>query len=227
MSVRTRLLALACLLVFCACESTTLAPASMGMQEMPSTAVRRQAPQFSATDVLGKTRTLINLRGRPVALFFFCGCPWCTAVAREWGQLQRAGVLKEVVAPKETAVPTAKTSPTSTTPATLVVYTLDSALTRSTAATDGLDMDQTTLLPDPDLRISNLYRAEPCPRVFVLDHKGLLNYTNNSADDAPHKAAAQIIVLRALDALRRASVPIKPASSIRSKPAAWMKPKKE
>jgi hypothetical protein len=126
-----------------------------------------------------------------VALFFFCGCSWCRDVAKEWAILQRAGTLVE----KEKK---------NGRPATLVVYSgLDAAAARRLAAAAGLDRSQTTLLPDPEESVTEpIYHAEPCPRVFVLDERGSLRYTNNGEDDAPRKAPAAAIVARALDALR-------------------------
>lgn len=159
--------------------------------------VGQPAPDLRALDLDGKTRSLAEFRGRPVALFFFCGCPACTEVGREWGQMQRGGALSTL-----SAALSAKTAK-QTAPATLVVYTLNNQLTREMSEHDGLDLSKTVLLVDPNLQASDIFHAHPCPRVFVLDSKGVLRYTNISADDAPPKGPAFLIVSRALDALRR------------------------
>lgn len=175
------------------------APLLAAGPDAPAPSVGRPAPNFSAPDLTGKQRALTEFQGGPVALFFFCGCPWCTEVAREWGQLQRSGAL---LAPasvgKPTAAPGAPSEPT-----TLVVYTLDEKLTRETSASDGLDLPRTVLFSDESLRLSDRFGAHPCPRVFVLDGAGVLRYTNTGPDDAPRKAPALVIVSRALDALRK------------------------
>ncbi|HTE17209.1 MAG TPA: hypothetical protein VK689_02380, partial [Armatimonadota bacterium] len=53
-------------------------------------AVLRAIPSLTGPDVDGVTRSLTDYRGRPVALFFYCGCQACHDSARIWGRLQRA-----------------------------------------------------------------------------------------------------------------------------------------
>lgn len=158
-------------------------------------AVGKPAPPFALADVNEKQRSLSEFRGRRVALFFFCGCSWCEDVAREWAALQRGGALAE----KEKG----KGAPA---PATLIVYSeLDAPVARELSSLYGLDPAQSVSLPDPAMAATKVYRADPCPRVFVLDGKGVLRYTNDRADDAPRKAPALVITSRALEALRAAA----------------------
>jgi AhpC/TSA family len=158
--------------------------------ERPAPAVGRAALPFTLTDTEGKKRSLAEFHGRRVALFFFCGCSWCTEVARGWGPLQRGGALGEKgVKP----------------PITVIVYEGDAEAVRALAASAGLDPAQTILLPDPERTVARTYQAEPCPRVFVLDGKGVLRYTNNGTDDAPRKVPAIVIVSKTVDALRAAT----------------------
>ena len=139
------------------------------------------APTFALRDAQGKPFSLAATQGRPVALFFFCGCPWCADAARAWGQAQRKGSARA-----------------------LVVFAGTGAEARAFAARSGLDGAQTTLLPDPESKLTEgVYKLNSCPRVFALNREGLIRYTNNHADDRPRQAPAKIIVLRALEALGR------------------------
>ncbi len=141
------------------------------------------APPFTLPDAQGKPFSLAALRSRPVALFFFCGCPWCADVARAWGQAQRGARL-----------------PAST--RTLVVFAGTGAAAQAFAARSGLDLKQTTLLPDPDSHLTEgIYKLNSCPRAFVLDREGVIAYTNDHADDLPRQAPAKTIVLHTLQAV--------------------------
>ena len=132
----------------------------------------RPAPAFTLADAQGKSFSLAATRGRPAALFFFCGCPWCADVARAWGQAQ----------PKETA-------------RTIIVFAGTGAEAKAFAARNGLDPKQTTLLPDPDSKLTEgVYKLNSCPRAFALDPAGLIRYTNDHADDQPRLAPAKTIV---------------------------------
>lgn len=160
-------------------------------------------PGFTLRDTMGKQQTLNEFQGRPVALFFFCGCPWCRNCAQTWGQFQRGGSLlpgtsSGISLPKSTQ-----------TPITLVVFSGDAFAARNFAAETGLDTTLTVVLPDPAERVmQGQYQAEPCPRVFILDRRGILRYTNDHKDDAPRQASEVVITSRALDALRTTS-PVK------------------
>lgn len=154
-------------------------------------------PDFALTDTHGKTRRLADFRGRPVALFFFCGCPWCQASAETWGRFQRGGALPSPVGASLVA--------SATQPVTVVVFSGDAVAAQAFATQTGLDPAQTVLLPDPDLRVTTAFQADPCPRVFVLDAQGKPVYTNNHKDDTARQASALAIDSRALDALRTAA----------------------
>jgi hypothetical protein len=158
--------------------------------DKPAPAVGRVAPAFTRADVEEKKRALVEFRGRRVALFFFCGCSRCAEVAKEWGPLQRGGVLEEKVGKA---------------PITVVVYEGGAEPLRALAASAGLAPAQTALLPDPERTVARTYHAEPCPRVFVLDSKGIIRYTNSGKDDAARKGPAIAIVSNTVDALRAAT----------------------
>lgn len=148
-------------------------------------AASQSAPAFTLSDAQGKPFSLAATRGRPTALFFFCGCPWCADVGHAWGQAQRGVRL-----------------PAST--RTLVVFAGTGAAAKAFAARNGLDLKQTTLLPDPDSKLTEgVYKLNSCPRAFALDPAGLVRYTNDHVDDQPRQAPAKTIVLRTSRALER------------------------
>ena len=134
--------------------------------------------------------TLRSTLGHPVVLFFFCGCNECHHVASSWADLTRSGVLRS--APF--------TAARSATPVIAVVYSGDVTDLEAFSAQTGLT--GVVLIPDPEMKLTNLYRVGPCPRVFVLDQKGVLRYTNSGTDDAPQGGHEDLIVARALTALR-------------------------
>jgi len=183
--------------------------AAAGGEPAP-TMVGRAAPAFTLPDLENKNRSLFEFRGRRVALFFFCGCQWCAEVGKEWSPLQRAGALADKAAVAA-----------SDAPMTVIVYSeigRDSA--KSMAEWLAFDPAQTLVLLDEQMMVSAAqYKAEPCPRVFVVDEKGVLRYTNDHADDAPRKAPAIAIVSRALAALRPAAPKKAPAKTARAQQA--------
>jgi len=139
------------------------------------------APAFRLTDTQGRPFSLAATRSHATALFFFCGCPWCADVARVWGQTQRKG-----------AIPT------------VIVFAGSGAEAHAFAARNGLDLKHTTLLPDPDSKLTEgVYKLNSCPRAFALDPAGLIQYTNDHVDDQPRVAPAKTIVLRTFQALEK------------------------
>jgi peroxiredoxin len=162
----------------------------LGLQHVPR--VGERAPAFKLADASGRHRSLAEFRGRPVALFVFCGCSWCAAVAREWATAQRSASLSGPAA-----------SSGAERPVTVVVGSgMEAKGCRALAARAGLDLAQTILLPDPDHSVAEAYHADPCPRVFVIGADGTIRYVNRGQADAPRKAPAPAIVAHALAALR-------------------------
>jgi hypothetical protein len=161
-------------------------------------AINTPFPAFTLPDTEGKTHALAELKGRPVALFFFCGCERCQRCALTWAQLQQGGALAALpAAPANVAAATSA----SDAPNTVIIFMGDAEATRAFAATAGLDSKQTLLLPDPKLTLTQRVHALPCPRTFALDGKGIVRYVNAHKDDDPLKASAATIVTRTLEAL--------------------------
>ena len=156
-------------------------PAAKPVEAPPVAAPQagQSAPAFVLPDAQGKPFSLSATRGHAAVLFFFCGCPWCADVARAWGQAQHRGAVR-----------------------TVVVFAGTGAEAQAFAARSGLDTRQTTLLPDPDSKLTEgVYKLNSCPRVFALDPAGLIRYTNDHADDQPRKASAKTIMGYTLKAL--------------------------
>ena len=174
----------------------------VGAQQTSSSflTVGKVAPDFTLSDVYtGKKRTLSQFAQskRPVVLFFFCGCSACHVVASEWAKYQRANALPSNAA-------------------TVIVYsTTDKTEVLERVKSTGLERKRTAVLCDTeDLAItSQLYNAQPCPRVLVLDTQGRLCYTNlgtndnwqnsESASELEHQAI--LLTTRALASLESAS----------------------
>lgn len=189
----------ACLWLAGMCLLLTVSPKVAADTALPENTV---APAFTLKDVEGTSHTLTEYRGCSLVVLFACGCQWCHAFGTEWAQMQRSGVLLDAVGPNEPGAPAPSKSPL-----TLVVYMGEAAAARAFAASAGLDLKQTVLLPDADYKVTRQYHALPCPRLYVLDHNGLLRYVNHHADDAPQQAAASLLVAKTIDGLRRTTLP--------------------
>ena len=173
-------------------------PAASSSSILP--AVGHAAPQFALAGSDSKQHSLSEFRGRTVVLYFFCGCVWCQQCAQAWGQIQRSGAL----APQASSSHAMNQAPV-----TLVVYAGDSQSARDFARQQGLDPSQTVLLPDIEMEVTdNLYHAEPCPRVVVIDPKGIVRYVNDHKNDTPRVAPAMAIVSRVMDSVRACQKPV-------------------
>ncbi len=151
----------------------------------------RPAPAFSLKDTEGETFSLTDHKGRPLVLFFFCGCKWCIESAKKWSEIQSSGVLK-AMGLRSVNVPA---------PLTVVVFQGTAEEARAFASTTNLDTSQTRLLPDKQMKVTLPYHALPCPRAFVLNKDHKIAYTNSHADDAPQKATTATLIGRVLSAL--------------------------
>ncbi|HVF09202.1 MAG TPA: redoxin domain-containing protein [Abditibacteriaceae bacterium] len=178
----------------------------------------RPAPAFTLPATDGKTHSLAAYRGRSTVLFFYCGCRWCHQSAQSWSRVQRSGALAQLGSsqarnPKPGAV--SKNSPQgSRAPLTLVVYLGDKSEAQQFAGKTQLDRKQTIFLADPDEKVSSLYDAAPCPRVFVVDGESRIRYTNNEKGADSYKIPAPLITARTLDALRAVARPVAPAKAV-------------
>ncbi len=175
-------------------------------------------PAFTLKDAGGAKHSLADYKGRSFVVYFACGCKWCHEFGREWAQMQRSGVLTDAITPTDANAPLSAGEEKP--PWTLLVFMGDAAAAKAYAAEVGLDLKQTVLLPDPNLKVTQTYHAMPCPRLYVLDKNGLLRYVNSHVDDAPQKAAANVLAAKTVDGLRRSILPPKhPVKNSSGKPA--------
>ena len=147
------------------------------------------AANFTLADANGVKHSLSDYRGHPVALYFFCGCQWCEAVAGQWSTMQRAGALPLSADGKQ--------------PPTVIVFQGDAQAAKAFEQKATLDPANTVMLCDVDVDVTLKYDAEPCPRIFVLDPAGKVAYTNNHKDDKARVAPAAVIAGKALSALQK------------------------
>ncbi len=159
-------------------------------KEEAKATVGKEAPAFTLKDAGGKDQSLADFRGQNVPVYFFCGCRLCHKCARAWSEIQRGGTLED----KDKKAPP-----------TLVIYHGDAAEARTFAEETLLDSKYNILLCDADEKVTQVYGAELCPRVFVVNREGNIFYTNNEQGEDSYKIPAPLIVARTVDALRRAA----------------------
>jgi peroxiredoxin len=139
-------------------------------------AAGRPAPEFTLTEPeSGAAVALSSLHGHAVVLNFFCGCPWCEAVAAQWAKSSSLPAGGQVVA--------ILTDASLATPAAIRKF-------RERTGFKG------TVLADPDQKVMTLYEAGECPRVWAIDAEGALRHANASRTDPPEQ-----IVREATEAL--------------------------
>jgi len=188
----------------------------------------KAAPGFTLPGSDGKTHSLTEYRGRSTAIFFYCGCRWCHRHAASWSTVQRSGTLAQISSNQPRNSNGSTQSKGNSAPMTLVVFLGDKQEVLDFAKETHLDLKQTVFLSDPDEKVSSLYKAAPCPRVFVVDALGNIRYTNNEMGAESYKIPAPLITARTLDALRAVAakpVATKPvAAPIAKKPAAPKSP---
>jgi peroxiredoxin len=151
-------------------------------------AAGRPAPEFTLTEPeSGASVALSSLRGHPAALNFFCGCPWCEAVAEQWAKNRSLPDGAEVVA--------ILTDASLGTPAAIRKF-------RERTGFKG------RILADPDQKAMTLYEAGECPRVWVIDAEANLRHVNASRTDPPEQ-----IVREAAEALAAPKLAPAPAAA--------------
>jgi len=161
---------------------------------LPSTSPTngRPAPIFILRDIQQRRHSLAELRGRPIALFFFCGCVPCHRCASLWAEAQQSGLLDSAASPK---------------PITVAVFMGDAASARAFAAETALDPKQTLLLTDPQEKAATAYSVTTCPRFFIINSHGVLCRTNNEPGTDPQTTPATVLISRAQTALQHLDNP--------------------
>jgi cytochrome c biogenesis protein CcmG, thiol:disulfide interchange protein DsbE len=138
--------------------------------------VGERAPEFDLLSVgEGRQVRLAEFEGRPVIINFFCGCNFCSVVGEEWvknkDKVGDTPILAIAINHWTYAPPAVRTFRKRTQWAWPVLADLQS-------------------------RVTNEYNALTCPRVFVVDGKGIVRYAS-----APGASEEKQIVAEALAAL--------------------------
>jgi len=174
--------------------------------QMPSSAeakprVGLPLPAITLPDIAGQIHYLPVPRNKRCIIFFFCGCSPCHECAQLWAQAQQA---KEISGGQPVR-----------SPQTIAVFLGDAQGAQHFVTDTGLLPNQTLTLTDSTDRVGQEYDVKECPRVFVVDDRGCLTYTNpddvypgDNANHTPLSAAPLISrVLTAWHQLPRARLP--------------------
>ena len=138
--------------------------------------VGQRAPEFDLLAVGEKRNVrLAALEGRPVILNFFCGCNFCSIVGQEWVKNKDKVGDTPIVAVAANH------------------WTYSPPAVRSYREKTGWPWP---VLADMQSRATNEYEAVTCPRVFVVDGRGIIRYAS-----APGASDEKQIIAEALAAL--------------------------
>ena len=138
--------------------------------------VGERAPEFDLLSVgEGRQVRLAGLKGRPVIINFFCGCNFCSIVGEEW------------VKNKD------KVGDTPVLAIAINHWTYKPTMVRHFRKKTGWPWP---VLADLQSRVTTEYNAVTCPRVFVVDGRGIIRYA--SAEGASEEKQ---IIAEALAAL--------------------------
>jgi len=137
------------------------------------------APDFTLSDLHARPRSLRALRGKPVVLFFSCGCPSCTEFAR---LLARSGVPVPV----------------------LVVFSgTKAAATTFLRAAASPDTPSVRTLLDTDRAVTEtLYAGGVCPRVVLVSGASKITFDESRFSRAGKEVAPALLLSHTRSAAR-------------------------
>jgi len=142
--------------------------------------VGNPAPDFTATDIEGKTRHLSEFKGKPVVLEWHNqGCPF---VVKHYGSGNMQRLQKEMTADGAvwlTVITSAPGKEGYVTPAQEKEYL------------KAQNASPTAVLLDSDGTVGRLYGAKTTPHMFLVDAKGTLVYAG-AIDDKPSTDQADV-----------------------------------
>ncbi len=139
----------------------------------PSVAFAKPAPEFTAVDIDGKTRSLSEFRGKTVVLEWVNeGCPY---VKKHYsGNMQ--GLQQAARADGVVWLTIASSAPGKQ------GYFADGAAAKTWM--EGRGAKPTALLLDADNKVATAYKAKTTPHMFVIDKAGQVVY-EGAIDDVP------------------------------------------
>jgi peroxiredoxin len=140
---------------------------------VPSVAMAKPAPAFTAVDADGKVRSLAEFKGKTVVLEWVNeGCPY---VKKHYsGNMQ--GLQKAATADGVVWLTIASSAPGKQ------GYIPDGAAAKAWATSKGAA--STAVLLDSDNKVATLYKAKTTPHMFVIDKTGAVVY-EGAIDDIP------------------------------------------
>jgi peroxiredoxin len=161
---------------------------------VPTLAQAKPAPDFTAVDADGKTRSLSEFRGKTVVLEWVNeGCPY---VRKHYsGNMQ--GLQQAARADGVVWLTIASSAPGKQ------GYFPDGAAARTWM--DAKGAKPTALLLDPDNKVATAYKAKTTPHMFVIDKAGQVVY-EGAIDDIPTSKVEDLSKARNLVAAALADV---------------------
>lgn len=146
---------------------------------------------FHATTLSGARLSPAALKGRPHILFFFCPCGDCKRIAAGWAGMQSKGAFE---AKDFKAV--------GGSPASIIIFSGSTQETKQFINASGIKVVHG--VADPEYNLAKMFRAMPCPSIFVSDARGVVRYSSKvSAGEL--QADAGILLGQTLSALRSMS----------------------
>ena len=145
-------------------SAIVLSALATGTAQAASATVGQAAPDFSATDALGKTRTLSDFKGKHVVLEWTN--PGCPFVVKHYGGNMQA-LQKEFTARGVVWLSVNSTSKDA------YDYLEPAKLMAWTAAKKG---SASAMLMDESGKIGQLYNAKTTPHMYIISPQGVLVY---------------------------------------------------
>ena len=146
--------------------------------------VGKPAPQFTATDANGKSRSLADYKGKTVVLEWTNdGCPY---VKKHYGSGNMQKLQQEVTAAGGVWLSIVSSAPGKQ------GYVLGAAANQLTASRAA---HPTAVLLDPAGVIGHAYEAQTTPHMFVIDPAGVVRYMG-AIDDQPTTDVSTISIAR-------------------------------
>ncbi len=138
--------------------------------------VGEQVPNFTMTDVNGKSLQFSDFSGKPVVMQWVNpGCPVCVEVTKA-GRVTKMIADAKAIDPNVVFVMVNSTAATASDPKATATYLADNKVVANAEVIDGSGV------------IGKMFDAKTTPAVFVIDSKGMLVY-GSAFDDSSDRGA--------------------------------------